>query len=345
MAERQRGGRRSLSVTRCPSSPRPSWGPQVGCESATDPGAWRGAPADSEQLLKRDQQRIIHFESQEDVKVQRIPLLLPDASMLKDEPNKPLLTPDGAAVASRDRLCSPCVPATSTTNSLSGGAIQCSPAPQRHHPAEERVVTRSPAKRGRKVTSFVWEHFVRSPTDKCTVQCKHCRRRVRLGREGKVGTTCMHRHLQHHHNFLLLKKATLVPPPPLASSGVIRRALSPALAAHSTSQLVLRETWPPVAPQAMERNWWLAEFLAKGMHPPALVDQPAFREFLHRLVPQWKVPVLKYFLSTALPALGESVRAALKSSLKDCVGGSAHIAADQPPDSGLYIADGTLDRA
>lgn len=228
-------------------------------------------------------------------------------------------------------------PTSVRTNTL----LCTSPAPDRAELVEEEGIIQ-PAKRGRKVSSFVWAHFLRDPKDKCIVQCKHCRQHVRLGREGKVGTTSMHRHLQLHHSYLL--------PPKKAG---LTSTLSPSLDAYSTSPtsssapvaavtptargktqlamqetLALKSTWHATDPRAMECNQWLAEFIAKGMHPLTLVDDPSFREFLQRCMPQWKVPGRKYFVSTAIPALGASVRAALKRNLKDCVGGSVHLTVD-----------------
>lgn len=213
----------------------------------------------------------------------------------------------------------------------------------------------SPAKRGRKVSSYVWGHFTHTK-DKFTVVCNHCRQHVRLGKEGgcaRVGTTSMHRHMSVHHPLLLPKKApskssadlssALTMPPvspetlpavPSTTLPTVPPSTLPGAGVCLSSQLTLPETvvkeqtWAPCDPLAMERNQWLAEFLAKSMQPFSLVDEPAFREFLHRCFPQWRVPRKSYFSASAVPALAASIKEALKKELKECIGGTVHLTVD-----------------
>ncbi|XP_061475569.1 uncharacterized protein LOC133381080 isoform X1 [Rhineura floridana] len=193
-------------------------------------------------------------------------------------------------------------------------------------------------KRGRKVSSFVWNHFSQHASDRFAVVCNHCWQHVRLGKKGgctKVGTTSMHRHLSVHHPFLLPKKASPMPDnrpslplpaaPPATACAATADSLLPnsAVQAQPTALLTLcesmKEVSDPTNPSMMEQNQWLAEFLAKNVHPFSLVDEPAFREFLHRCVSQWRVPRKSYFSCSEAPAAAEGIRDALQKHIEPCV--------------------------
>lgn len=320
---------------------------------------WYG---DGTQLLLQDSQQSVHSSNSEldleqqqaggavaaaaageDFEVKVITLLEPDVVVLEEAPSTSSLALDRAPAAVPVNLSDyPCAPVTVISSSrarASSTTQSASQAPERHHPMEEEEVIIQPAKRGRKVSSVVWEHFIRNPKDKCTVQCKYCRQHVRLGREGKVGTTSMHRHLQLHRRFPHPKNLGLASPSPLPFLGIPSTpvAASSSAGAHATASQATtqfqetcdsKKTWHATDPRAMEHNQWLAEFIAKGMQPFSFVDDPSFRELMRRFVPQWKVPGRNYFACSAVPALGASIRAALLSSLKDCVGGSVHLTVD-----------------
>ncbi|XP_053147372.1 uncharacterized protein LOC128343039 isoform X1 [Hemicordylus capensis] len=260
------------------------------------------------------------------------PLLLPEkappmpATVSSSSPTTPpavVHTPTGSR---------PPASASSISSTLRATAVS-EKRPSAPAPGEEVRVT----KRGRKVSSFVWNHFSHHATDRFAVVCNHCRQHVRLGKKGgcaKVGTTSMHRHLSVHHPFLLPKKALTTPvvtssssspatPPAVVCTATTIHS-SPEATAHATTLLTVHESvnrkkaWDPTNPHAMEQSQWLAEFLAKSMQPFALVDDPAFREFLRRCVSQWSIPGRSNFFSD-IPALAESIRDPLQKQLEPCI--------------------------
>lgn len=188
----------------------------------------------------------------------------------------------------------------------------------------------------RQPSSSVWQHFDYG-SDRFLVVCRICRMQVRLGKDGgcsRVGTTAMHRHVTIHHKFLLQKNPALG----TRERGHGRRIqdksynvtkgsqLSPAIAAvHHKTPEAKSESRGRNHPDSMALNYSLAIYIANGIQPFSLAEEPAFLEFMRCCAPQWKVPNKSYFTNTGVPALAAMIRQTVRKDLKTCVGGVVHL--------------------
>lgn len=194
-------------------------------------------------------------------------------------------------------------------------------------------------KLGRQSSSSVWQHFDYCGSSKFLVVCKICRMQVRLGNESgcdKVGTTAMHKHVTIHHRLRLKKNAAPEAnkkgySQKLSVSSKLSRELpaSSALAAvHHEMPETSGHIWEPHNPASVALNHSLAMYMANGIQPFSLAEDPAFLEFMHHCVPQWKVPSKNYFADAGVPAIATMVRERVRRDLKACVGKTIHLGAE-----------------
>lgn len=188
----------------------------------------------------------------------------------------------------------------------------------------------------RKRPSSVWQHFEHHGDDKFLVVCKICKMRVRLGKEGgcdKVGTTAMHKHVTIHHQFLLQKNPTLGTG---QETGKTARGslLSPPFDSPHHTRIQSRSRVLPELnsgvqelsqPDPAALNHGLARYMANGLHPYSLAEEPAFLEFMRCCAPQWCVPSKGYFSRGAVPALATMIRERVRKDLKACIGKTVHL--------------------
>lgn len=189
----------------------------------------------------------------------------------------------------------------------------------------------------RQPSSSVWQHFDYYGSDRFQVVCRICRMQVRLGKNGgcnRVGTTAMHRHVTIHHKFLLQKNPTLGTRKgdhgrrsQEVSCNITKRSqVSPAVAAvRQKAPETKRESCGVHHPNSMALNHCLAVFMANGIHPFSLAEEPAFLEFMRCCAPQWKVPNKGYFANSGIPALATMIKEAVRKDLKTCIGGTVHL--------------------
>ncbi|KAL1419328.1 hypothetical protein MTO96_005411 [Rhipicephalus appendiculatus] len=188
-------------------------------------------------------------------------------------------------------------------------------------------------RRSKRLSSSVWQHFDYNSSDRFLVVCRICRMQVRLGKDGgcnRVGTTAMHKHVTIHHKFLLQKNPALG----TREQSHSRRSqevpcnmnkrpqTSPTIAAgHHKTPEAKSESSAPHHTNSMALNHCLAMYIANSIQPFPFVEEPAFLEFMHCCVPQWKVPKKSYFADSGVPALATMIKQAVKKDLKTCVGG------------------------
>ncbi|XP_070395326.1 zinc finger BED domain-containing protein 4-like [Dermacentor albipictus] len=191
-------------------------------------------------------------------------------------------------------------------------------------------------RRKRQPSSSVWQHFDYYGSDRFLVVCRICRMQVRLGKDGgcnRVGTTAMHRHVTIHHKFLLQKNPTLKTreghgrrSQDVSCNMTKRSQVSPAVAAvHKKVLETKSESCGLRHADSMALNHRLAVFMANGIQPFSLAEEPAFLEFMRCCAPQWKVPNKAYFANSGVPALATMIKEAVRKDLKTCVGGTVHL--------------------
>lgn len=191
----------------------------------------------------------------------------------------------------------------------------------------------------RKRPSSVWQHFDHHGDDKFLVVCKICKMRVRLGKEGgcdKVGTTAMHKHVTIHHQFLLQKNPTLGTGQETAAK--VSKVLHPSppsdpgrhtkIQSHSRVPELNSDVQELSQPDPVALNHGLARYIANGLHPFSLVEEPAFLEFMRCCAPQWCVPSKSYFARGAVPALATMIRERVRKGLKASIGKTVHLGAE-----------------
>lgn len=181
----------------------------------------------------------------------------------------------------------------------------------------------------RKRPSSVWQHFDHHGDDKFLVVCKICKMRVRLGKEGgcdKVGTTAMHKHVTIHHRFLLQKNPALGTGHEAAAKTARAPHPSPPSGPARHTEIQSHSRVPELnEPDPVALNHGLARYMANGLHPFSLAEEPAFLEFMRCCAPHWCVPSKTYFARGAVPALATMIRERVRKDLKACVGKMVHL--------------------
>ncbi|XP_037520300.1 zinc finger BED domain-containing protein 4 [Rhipicephalus sanguineus] len=189
----------------------------------------------------------------------------------------------------------------------------------------------------RQFSSSVWQHFDYNSSDRFLVVCKICRMQVRLGKDGgcnRVGTTAMHKHVTIHHKFLLQKNPALGTreqsrsrrSQEVSCNMTKRSPVPPTVAAvHHKTPEAKSDSCGPHHLNSVALNHCLAMYIANSIQPFSFAEEPAFLEFMHCCVPQWKVPKKSYFADCGVPALATMIKEAVRKDLKTCVGGTVHL--------------------
>lgn len=76
--------------------------------------------------------------------------------------------------------------------------------------------------------------------------------------------------------------------------------------------------YPSQSPQAQELNQAVSMFIAKGMHPILIVEEPGFVSMLNKLNPKYQCPTRQNFSEVELPRLYSHVHdSKVKPKLED----------------------------
>uniref|UniRef100_A0A8C5PTF5 BED-type domain-containing protein n=1 Tax=Leptobrachium leishanense TaxID=445787 RepID=A0A8C5PTF5_9ANUR len=207
--------------------------------------------------------------------------------------------------------------------------------------------------------SAVCKFFKKCAADPTVAICNLCQMRLKRGKDtGRLGTTCLRRHMTTCHTSCWRKTLRRS-----SSSSVSTPTVCPAMSLPTTStdrddatvmdvpgpssqsdsipsaedlrsqitlpQLLQRKNkYSPNHPQAQRLNASLAKLLALQLLPFQLVDSAPFREFAECAVPQCYVPKRHYFSRKAIPALYQHVEDNVIESLGKAVSSKVHVTLD-----------------
>uniref|UniRef100_A0A8C5MB93 BED-type domain-containing protein n=1 Tax=Leptobrachium leishanense TaxID=445787 RepID=A0A8C5MB93_9ANUR len=208
--------------------------------------------------------------------------------------------------------------------------------------------------------SAVWEFFKKCAADPTVAICNLCQMRLKRGKDtGRLGTTCLRRHMNTCHTSRWRKTlrrsssstcvstptvcpamslpktptdrddATVmdVPGPSSQCDSIPIKLKIYAVRLRCPSCCSVRKNIVPTIPKQC-LNASLAKLLALQLLPFQLVDSAPFREFAEYAVPQWHVPKRHYFSRKAIPALYQHVEDNVIESLGKAVSSKVHVTLD-----------------
>ncbi|KAH9378858.1 hypothetical protein HPB48_014775 [Haemaphysalis longicornis] len=149
----------------------------------------------------------------------------------------------------------------------------------------------------RALRSSIWDFFDRRASD---ATCGMCKMRLKTP-TGTTTTLVNHpkRHPSAFKNFEKLragegaKKAT----------GPKKTTGTKATDASAASSSFFKTTLKGDAPRAKLLTKKVAQFVAAGLHPYSIVEEPGFLSLMHATVPEYKVPSRTTFSGSVVPEL------------------------------------------
>uniref|UniRef100_A0A8C5P6E1 BED-type domain-containing protein n=1 Tax=Leptobrachium leishanense TaxID=445787 RepID=A0A8C5P6E1_9ANUR len=188
--------------------------------------------------------------------------------------------------------------------------------------------------------SAVWEFFKKCAADPIVAICNLCQMRRKRGKDsGRLGTTCLRRHMTTCHTSRWRKTLrrssssvstpTICPAMSLTPTSTDRDDATVMDVPGSSSQCDSIPSAEDLRSQiTLPQLLHLAKLLALQLLPFQLVDSALFHEFAECAVPQWQVPKRHYFSRKAIPELYQHVEDNVIQSLGKAVSIKVHVTLD-----------------
>lgn len=161
----------------------------------------------------------------------------------------------------------------------------------------------------RALRSSIWDFFDRGASD---ATCRTCKMRLKT----PTGTTTtLVNHLKRHPNAFKNFEKLRAAEGAKKATGPKKTTGTKATDASAASSSFFKTTLKGDAPRAKLLTKKVAQFVAAGLHPYSIVEEPGFLSLMHATVPEYKVPSRTTFSRSVVPELYAKERERIQSEL------------------------------